>query len=95
MRWSGRPFLAAVVAALTQKLWPENFPGIPADCRGVGRKEGRQLRPGERSVILANKEKNGAWFAEMKVVCQGNHWTEKEATATQEDKTALMEGVSL
>ena len=35
MRWSGRPFLAAVVSAQIQKQWPENFPGIPADCRVV------------------------------------------------------------
>ena len=39
MRWSGRPFLAAVVAAPIWELWPENFPGIPADCRVVLRKE--------------------------------------------------------
>ena len=37
----------------------------------------------------------GAWPAKMKVVCQGNRWTEWEGTTTQEDKTALMVGVSL
>ena len=61
-------------------------------------KKGIQLRPGERSAILVNKERTGAWHVKMKVVCQGNYWTEREGTITQEDKTALirlMEGVSL
>ena len=44
---------------------------------------------------MVNEERTRAWPTEMKVVCQENHWTEREGTMTQEDKTALTEGVSL
>jgi len=30
----------------------------------------------------------------MKVIYQGNHWTERERTTAEEDETALMERVS-
>ena len=89
MRWSGRPFLAVVVAVPIWKLWSENFQGMPADCRVLCRKEDSW------SAILVDKERSGAWPVEMKLVCQRNHGTKWEGIATQEDKTALTEGVSL
>ena len=49
-------------------------------------KKGRQLRPGERSTILVNKERTGVRPAETKAACQGNYRTERKEPQPREDK---------
>ena len=57
MRRSGTPLWAAVVAAPILKLWPENFPGMPAACKVDCRNEDRRAL-------------DKAWSTKMKVVGQ-------------------------
>ena len=44
---------------------------------------------------MVEKKRSGARTTEMKVIYQGNHWTEGHGTTAKEDESALRERICL